>query len=139
MNKKSDNKYGKTIQSICDCGNMINDSSIFTELQKNVFLDLLYRIKRNCLSLEKLTEIEDDYLAIRLLQRSILEDLITIFFFLSLKDNPSEFDNALAIMDVKSKRSIEQWLKVHKKINDTNALAKGNGVISQKDYFKSFH
>lgn len=139
MNKKSDNKYGKTIQSICDCGNMINDSSTFTELQKNVFLDLLYRIKRNCLSLEKLTESEEDYLAIRLLHRSIFEDLITIFFFLSLKDNPSDFDNALAIIDVNSKRSIEQWIKVHKKIDDTNALAKGNGVVSQKDYFKSFN
>lgn len=138
MNKKNDDKYRKSIQSICDCGNMINDSSTYTELQKNVFLDLLYRIKRNCLSLEKLTE-EDDYLAIKLLHRSIFEDLITIFFFLSLKDNPSEFDNALAVMDVKSKQSIEQWIKVHKKIDDKNALAKGNSVVSQKDYFNSFN
>lgn len=139
MNKKNDNKYRKSIQSICDCGNMINDSSTFTELQKNVFLDLLYRIKRNCLSLEKLTEIEDDYLAIRLLHRSIFEDLITIYFFLSLKDNPSEFDDAVAVMDVKAKRSIEQWLMVHKKIDDTNALAKGNSVVSKKNYFNSFN
>lgn len=139
MNKKNDNKYGKSIQSICDCGNMINDSSTFTELQKNVFLDLLYRIKRNCLSLEKMMEIEEDYLAIRLLHRSIFEDLITIFFFLSLKDNLSEFDNALAVMDVNSKRSIEQWIKMHKKIDNKNALAKGNSVVSQKDYFNSFN
>lgn len=138
MNKENDNKYQKSIQSICDCGNMINDSSTFTELQKNVFLDLLYRIKRNCLSLKKLTKHEEDYLAIRLLHRSIFEDLITIFFFLSLKDNPSEFDNAVAVMDINSKRSIEQWIKEHKKIDDINALVKGSGVVSQKDYFKSF-
>lgn len=139
MAKTIDNEYGKSIQTICDCGNIINDSSIFTELQKNVFLDLLYRIKRNCFSLGRLTEIEDDYLAIRLLHRSIFEDLITIFFFLSLKDNPSEFDNALAVMDVNSKRSIEQWIKVHKKIDNKNASAKGNSVVSQKDYFNSFN
>lgn len=64
MNKKNDNKYRKTIQSICDCGNMINDSSRFTELQKNVFRDLLYRIKRNCLCLSKLTDVENDYLTV---------------------------------------------------------------------------
>ncbi len=139
MNKKNHSKYRKSIQSVCDCGNMINDSSTFTELQKNVFLDLLYRIKRNCLTLEKLTEIEDDYLAIRLLHRSIFEDLITIFFFLSLKDSPSEFDNAITVMDVKSKQSIEQWIKEHKKIDDTNALAKGNSVVSQEEYFNSFN
>lgn len=139
MNKKNDNKYGKSIQSICDCGNMINDSSTFTELQKNVFLDLLYRIKRNCLCLEKLTAFEEDYLAIRLLHRSIFEDLITVFFFLSLKDNPSDFNNALAVMDVKSKKSIEQWIKVHKKIDEINTKAKGNGVVLQEEYFNLFN
>ena len=135
---KNEYKYGKSIRLICDCGNMINDLSTFTESQKNVFLDLLYRIKRNCLSLEKLTEIEADYLAIRLLHRSIFEDLITVFFFLSLTDNPSDFNNALAVMDVKSRKSIEQWIKIHKTIDEMNTKAKGNGVVLQEDYFNSF-
>ncbi len=39
-----DNDYEQTIKLVCDCGNKINNSSTLTDMQKNVFCDLLYRI-----------------------------------------------------------------------------------------------
>ncbi|MCR4858974.1 MAG: hypothetical protein K5890_12395 [Bacteroidales bacterium] len=134
-----DNDYEQTIKLVCDCGNIINNSSTLTDMQKNVFCDLLYRIKRNCSCLRKLTDCENDYLTVRLVHRSIFEDLITIFFFLSLKNNSSEFTDALAIMDVKSMNSIKKWIKVHESIDKINAEAKGVEFVTDEEYFESFN
>ncbi len=67
-----DNDYEQTIKLVCDCGNIINNSSTLTDMQKNVFCDLLYRIKRNCSCLRKLTDCENDYLTVRLVHLSLI-------------------------------------------------------------------
>lgn len=95
MNEVIANTYKNAIKNICECGNTINDSITIDNIHKIVFLDLLYRIKRNCKCLLKLSDIEEDYLAIRLLQRSIIEDLMTMFFLISLMENNQKFNEAL--------------------------------------------
>lgn len=138
MNETIANTYKNTIKIVCECGNTINDLNIIDNLHKNVFLDLLYRIKRNCNSLLKLSDIEEDYLVIRLLQRSILEDLIMVFFFISLMENNQKFNEALGVLDEASKTSINKWLTVHWEIDKANANNRGEEYISKEDYFEQF-
>lgn len=138
MNETIANTYKNTIKIVCECGNTINDSNTIDNLHKNVFLDLLYRIKQNCNSLIKLSNLEEDYLAIRLLQRSIIGDLITVFFFISLLDDNQKFSRAMEVLDNLSEKSIKEWLKVHWKIDKTNANDRGEEYISKEDYFEQF-
>ncbi len=140
MRGHSNNTYGKIAQTVCECDNIINDSKVLDETRKKVFMDLLYRIKRNCLSIIKLSELEDeDYLAVRLIQRSIIEDLITIYFFLSLTDDAQKFKEALGVLDRKSRDSIEEWLNVHYEIDKMNAHNQGKQYMSKTEYFEAFN
>lgn len=138
MNETIANTCKNTIIIVCECGNTINDSNTIDSLHKNVFLDLLYRIKRNCNSLLKLSDIEEDYLAIRLLQRSIIEDLMAVFFLISLMENNQKFIEALDILDKPSKNSIKEWLAVHWEIDNANAINRGEEYIPKEDYFEQF-
>lgn len=139
MNETIANTCKNTIIIVCECANTINDSNTIDNLHKNVFLDLLYRIKQNCNSLIKLSNLEEDYLAIRLLQRSIIGDLITVFFFISLLDDNQKFSRAMEVLDNLSEKSIKEWLKVHWKIDKTNANDRGECYISEDEYFEFFN
>lgn len=139
MKDQIENKYMKAIQFVCECGNIINDTNAIDGFHKNVLLDLLFRIKRNCNSLMKLSNLEDDYLAIRLLQRSIIGDLITVFFFVSLLDDSAKFIEAVEILDNLSEKSIKEWLKIHWVIDKTNANNRGEDYVSEEEYLESFN
>ena len=138
MNETIANTYKNIIKTVCECGNTINNSNAIGNIHKNVFLDLLYRMKRNCNSLLKLSDIEEDYLAIRLLQRSIVEDMITVFFLISLMDDNQKFNEVLDILDKPSKTSIKEWLTVHWEIDKSNANNRGEEFISKEEYFEQF-
>lgn len=138
MNKNSNNSYSDSIQHVCIGMQLINASTSLTNTQKKVFIDLLDRIKRNCLSLSKLSDIDSNYLTIRLLQRTIIGDLITFFFFTSLVDDDSAFNDALNVLNRQSMMSIEKWLKVHWEIDALNAKKRGEEYISEETYLESY-
>lgn len=135
-NKANDCSYNNSIQRICCCADLIGRSSTFDDLHKRVYFDLLHRIKQNCNILTKLLSREKDYLSIRLIQRSIVEDLITCFFFLSLDD--LSFKCAIQIMNNKSESSINDWLKAHYEIDSANKKNNDEGYITIDEYLATF-
>lgn len=139
MTNLSSNFYHDAIQNVCNGAQMIVNSSSISETYKKVFIDLLYRIKRNCLSLKKISDRESDYLIIRLIQRTLIEDLITFFFFASLVDNDTNFNNALAVMNKKSIDSIKEWLEVHWTIDVINAEKDGKKQMTRDEYFEFYN
>ena len=138
MNNNSNQLYRTAIQSIEECVALI-DNSMFDESKRILFYDLLYRIHKNCDSLRRITNIEEDYLAVRLIQRSVLEDIITIHFFLSLINNDAEYNKALKVLNDKSKKPIEDWLKIHWEIDKYNANRKGEKYESRTEYLEDYH
>lgn len=136
IDKAVDYSYNNSIQDICCCADLIGGSSTLDVLHKRVYYDLLHRIKQNCNSLTKLLSKEEDYLAIRLIQRSIVEDLITCFFFISLDD--TSFRCAIQIMNNKSEPSIMEWLKAHYEIDSANKKRNGEDYMTIDEYLASF-
>lgn len=125
--------YDRTIQVVCKCANLLIDSNTLDNLHKNLYLTLLHRIKNNCYSLKKLTDIDNDYLAIRLVQRSIIEDLIIFFFFLAQEDDDSL--SYIKGMNDFSESSIRQWLTAHYSIDRQK---NGDNYMTKKEYFSQF-
>lgn len=140
MNTDADNtndlSYNNSIQRICYCADLIGRSSTLDDLHKRVYFDLLHRIKQNCNSLTKLLSKKEDYLTIRFIQRSIIEDLIAFFFYLSL--DALNFKCAIQIMNNKSESSIMEWLKAHHKIDSSNKKSNGEHYIPIDEYLASF-
>jgi len=125
--------YDRTIQVVCKCAKLLIDSNVLDNVHKNLYLTLLHRIKNNCYSLKKLTDIDNDYLAIRLVQRSIIEDLITIFFFLAQENDDYRF--YIKKMNNLSESSIRKWLKAHYLIDSQN---NGGSFITEEEYLSQF-
>lgn len=125
--------YERTIQVVCKCANLLIDSNTLDNLHKDLYLTLLHRIKNNCYSLKKLTDIDNDYLAIRLVQRSIIEDLITIFFFLAQENDDFRF--YIKKMNDLSESSIRKWLKAHYLIDSQN---NSSSYMTEEEYLSQF-
>lgn len=138
MNKNSNNSYSDSVQHVCNGIQLIFSSTSLANTHKKVFIDLLDRIKRNCLSLSDLSDFDFNYLTIRLLQRAIIGDLITFFFFASLVDDDSAFNEALNVLNRQSMLSIEKWLKVHWEIDVFNAKNQGEEFVSEETYFEPY-
>lgn len=133
------NESNACVQKICDCAVMVSKSTKLAKIQKDLFSDLLDRIHRNYLSLNKLFDIDSEYLIIRLLQRTIIVDIITCLFFSSLVDDVTAFDDALAVVNSKSMNSIDEWMEEHYKIDCAKANISGKEYISKEDYFESYN
>ncbi len=135
--KAIDYSYKNSIRKVCHCANLICDTNQLDDIRKTLYCDLLHRIKNNCNTLSKLLAIEEDYIAIRLIQRSIIEDLISCFFYIALDDGNLRY--AILKMNNQSERSIkDEWLKAHYKIDVANKKSNGESYITEDKYLESF-
>lgn len=138
MERQRYNSYDRTICFIKDSITEINKIKTISNLHKAVFIDLLNRLMLNCHNLNELHNFSKNHLTVRLLQRSVIEDLITFLFFLSLNDDENDFDAALNVLNVKSKKSLKKWLMTHYEIDKANS-EQGEHYITQEEYLKEFN
>ena len=138
MKKKSNIPCDKTITLINESITTVNKIESLSKQGKDVFIDLLNRIMLNCQNLNELYGLPQNHLTVRLLQRSIIGDLITFLFFLTLIDDENDFNAALNVLNVQSKKSLEKWLKAHYEIDKSNS-GQGEKYITQEEYLEEFN
>lgn len=137
MEERNKKPYDKSIEIVEECISQIKKNETFEKNGKVVFYDLLNRILWNCCNLNDYCNKEKNYLTIRLLQRSIIEDLIIFCFFLSLADEKENFEAVLDVLNVQSKKSIEKWLEIHYEIDKSNS-GQGENYVTKEDYLKEY-
>ena len=138
MEERNIKPYNKSIIIVEKCISHINKIETFEKHWISVFSDLLNRILWNCRNLNDYCNNRQYHLTIRLLQRSIIEDLIVVFFFLSLADEKEDFDAALDVLNVQSKKSLEKWLEIHYEIDKANS-GQGENYITKEEYLKEYN